>query len=157
MSLAVKEGEKLPDAVLDSYPSPEKKKLSDYRGKWLVLYFYPRDDTPGCTKEACGFRDTNAELVKLGASVVGVSTDSVESHKKFHQKYSLNFTLLSDPKRELGKRLGVLNEGSSHLSMRRVTLIVDPSGTVRKVYPKVDPSVHSEEILKDLKRMITSA
>lgn len=154
---AIREGDRLPDLELEAYPADGKRKLSSFRGKWLVLYFYPRDDTPGCTKEACGFRDTNSEIVKLGANVVGVSPDSVDSHKRFYQKYSLNFPLLSDPKGELGKRLGVLREDSDRPSMRRVTFIVDPDGVVRKIYPKVDPSSHSNEIVEDLKKLISAS
>lgn len=155
-ALLIKEGDKLPEVELESYPAPGKKKTSEFREKWLVLYFYPRDDTPGCTKEACGFRDSISEITKLGANVVGVSTDSVDSHRRFHEKYSLNFSLLSDPKGELGRKIGVLNEGSSRPSMRRVTLLVDPKGMVRKVYPKVDPTAHSDEVVRDLKKFIAS-
>ncbi|MDG6933539.1 MAG: peroxiredoxin [Nitrososphaerota archaeon] len=155
-ALLIKEGDKLPEVELESYPAAGKKKTSEFRGKWLVLYFYPRDDTPGCTKEACGFRDTISEIAKLGANVVGVSTDSVDSHRRFHEKYSLNFPLLSDPEGKLGREIGVLNEGSSRPSMRRVTLLVDPKGVVRKIYPKVDPTVHSDEVVRDLKKFIAS-
>jgi peroxiredoxin Q/BCP len=145
----------IPDLELDAYPGPGRSKLSDFRGRWLVLYFYPRDDTPGCTKEACGFRDSLHEIQKLGAQVVGVSTDSVASHSKFSKKYGLNFTLLSDMEGRLGRVFGVLRDGASVLTENRVTFLVDPEGRVRKVYPRVIPTDHSVEVLNDLKAMMT--
>ena len=147
--IKVKVGDTLPDISLLAYPGGTKANLSSYFGRWLVLYLYPRDDTPGCTKEACSFRDSIKAIRELGAEVVGVSTDGVGSHERFAGKYGLNFTLLSDPKGQLGSSLGVLKEGGS--SMYRVTFLVDPKGRIAKIYQKVDPSIHSEEVLGDLR------
>ncbi|MEM0118185.1 MAG: peroxiredoxin [Conexivisphaerales archaeon] len=152
-TLKLKEGDAFPDVELQAYPEG-KKSVSDYRGKWLVLYFYPRDDTPGCTTEACSFRDHIADIKKLGAEVVGVSTDDYKSHERFAKKYNLNFTLLSDVDGELGKLVGALREGAARLTENRVTFLIDPKGYVAKVYPKVTPSDHSEEIIRDLKSLL---
>jgi peroxiredoxin Q/BCP len=148
-------GDPLPEAELEVHPGPGTVKLSSYKGKWVVLYFYPRDDTPGCTKEACNFRDSIKEIRALGAEVVGVSTDSIRSHQKFTTKYGLNFPLLSDSEGVLGTKLGALRNGFFK-SMRRVTFIIDPKGRIAKIYPQVDPGNHSEEVLRDLKTMIVS-
>jgi len=146
--IQVKVGDALPDIELEAFPEGKKVKTSSYTGKWLVLYFYPRDDTSGCTKEACAFRDSIGQIKDLGAAVVGVSTDSLGSHEKFTNKYGLNFTLLSDPKGDLGSRLGVMKDGGG--SMYRVTFLVNPKGRVEKIYPKVNPSIHADEIINDL-------
>jgi peroxiredoxin Q/BCP len=151
--IKVKAGEVVPDVELEAYPIRRKVRLSSYLGKWLVLYFYPRDDTPGCTREACSFRDSIKTIRSCGAEVVGVSTDSTSSHEKFAGKYGLNFTLLSDPRGELGSRLGVLKGKGSYMS--RVTFLVDPKGRIVKIYPKVDPSVHAEQVISDLKALKT--
>jgi peroxiredoxin Q/BCP len=143
-----KVGDLVPDIMLEAYPRKKGIRLSSYYGKWIVLYFYPRDDTPGCTREACGFRDSIEMIKALGADVIGVSTDGVGSHERFTNKYDLNFTLLSDTKGELGSSLGVLKENGS--SMYRVTFLVGPDGRIAKVYPKVDPLVHPAEVIKDL-------
>jgi thioredoxin-dependent peroxiredoxin len=128
--------------------------LADYAGKWLVLYFYPKDDTPGCTVEACSLRDARDDIVALGASVVGVSMDDASSHEKFKAKHSLNFTLLSDPDRKVidaydawGKKM-FGNEG-----ILRRTFIIDPSGTVVKVYGRVTPLGHGEQVVAELKKL----
>ncbi|HVP24343.1 MAG TPA: peroxiredoxin [Conexivisphaerales archaeon] len=149
--IKVRVGDPLPDFDLEAYPSGGTAKLSSYRGRWLVLYFYPRDDTSGCTKEACSFRDSTSSIRALGAEVVGVSTDSISSHRKFAGKFNLGFTLLSDPKGELGSRLGVLKENGT--SMYRVTFLVDSEGRIAKIYPKVDPSIHADEVMADLKAL----
>jgi peroxiredoxin Q/BCP len=146
-----KVGDYVPDAYLEAYPDKNKVKLSSYRGRWIVLYFYPRDDTPGCTKEACGFRDSIKSIRALGSDVIGVSTDGLSSHERFTNKYGLNFTLLSDTKGELGSALGVLKENGS--SMYRVTFLVNPDGRIAKIYPKVDPLIHSAEVTNDLKML----
>lgn len=129
-------------------------KLSDYLGKWVVLYFYPKDDTPGCIKEACSFRDNLIELEKLEVVILGVSKDSVESHKKFHDKYHLNFPILSDVDRKVidayhawGKKKFL---GKEYFGIMRTTYLIDPKGEIRKVYEKVNPMEHTGEILKDL-------
>jgi peroxiredoxin Q/BCP len=131
----------------------EFQKLAYYHGKWVVLYFYPKDDTPGCTKEACAFRDRFDELSEKGVVVLGVSRDSVASHKKFVEKYNLNFPLLSDESTETIKAYGAWNDHP--LPMRshvmRKTFLINPQGDIAKEYPKVDPITHAGEILKDLK------
>jgi peroxiredoxin Q/BCP len=129
-------------------------KLSDYKGKWVVLYFYPKDDTPGCTKEACNFRDSFHELQKLDVQILGVSKDSVASHKKFAEKYHLNFPILSDEKHEViekYKAWGVKKFiGREFEGIIRKTYLIDPKGEVKKVYEKVNPLIHASEIIKDL-------
>jgi peroxiredoxin Q/BCP len=119
--------------------------LSDYQGKWLLLYFYPKDDTYFCTKEACGLRDRFEDL-KGKAEVLGVSRDSVESHEKFAEKYRLPFTLLSDPEKKLIKAYGA----QGLLFTKRISYLIDPQGKIAKVYPKVGASGHAREVLEDL-------
>jgi len=127
--------------------------LNQYKGKWVILYFYPKDDTPGCTKEACNFRDSIAEYQKLGAVILGVSKDSVASHKKFADKYHLNFPLLSDEGIEMIKAYGAWGEktfmGKTFMGVLRTTYLIDPAGAIKKVYKNVNPLVHAEEILKE--------
>ncbi len=123
-------------------------KLSDYKGKVVVVYFYPKDDTPGCTKEACGIRDNYDEYTKLGVQVFGVSHDTPESHKKFIEKYNLPFTLLSDPAKEMIK-----SYGAGGMMTRRVSYLINTDGTVAKYYAKVDPTSHATEILEDIKSL----
>lgn len=129
--------------------------LSQYLGQWVVLYFYPRDDTPGCTKEACNFRDSIQALKNLGVIILGVSKDSVSSHKKFSEKYHLNFPLLSDENKEVLKLYKAWGKkkfmGKEFEGTLRMTYLIDPEGEIKKVYEKVNPSLHAEEILKDLK------
>jgi len=133
-------------------------KLSDYKGHWVVLYFYPKDDTPGCTKEACNFRDSFHELQAKGVQVLGVSKDSVASHKKFAEKYNLNFPILSDENKETiekYKAWGIKKfMGRSFEGVLRITYLIDPRGKIKKVYEKVNPLVHASEIIKDLKELI---
>lgn len=133
-------------------------KLSDYKGRWLVLYFYPKDDTPGCTKEACGFRDGLRQLEKLGVVVLGVSKDSPKSHQKFKEKYHLNFLLLSDESKEVLQAYGAWGEksfmGRKFMGTLRKTYLIDPQGEVKKIYEKVDPTKHAAEILADVKNFI---
>lgn len=128
--------------------------LSDYLGKWVVLYFYPKDDTPGCTKEACEFRDGLHQLEELGVVVLGVSKDSPKSHQKFMEKYHLNFTLLSDESKEVIQAYEAWGEktfmGRKFFGTLRKTYLINPSGEVKKVYEKVDPTKHASEILKDV-------
>lgn len=128
--------------------------LADYQGKWLVLYFYPKDDTPGCTAEACSFRDARADIEKL-AAVVGVSTDSVDSHKKFSEKYHLNFTLLSDPEHTVIQAYDSWQPkrfmGKEFMGTQRDTFIIDPSGYIARKYAGVDPKEHATTIIADLK------
>ena len=129
-------------------------KLSDYRGKWIVLYFYPKDDTPGCTKEACNFRDSIDKFKKLGVVILGVSKDSVTSHKKFADKYHLNFTILSNEDKSVIRKYkswGIKKfMGREFEGTIRNTYLINPKGEIVKFYEKVNPLTHSEQILKDL-------
>lgn len=128
--------------------------LSDYKGKWVLLYFYPKDDTPGCTKEACGMRDVFPKLKKMDAAVFGVSADSVQKHKKFAGKYKLPFTLLSDENKSIIKKYGVWAKkkfmGREYMGILRTSFLIDPKGTVAKIYEQVKPEQHAEEVLADL-------
>ncbi|MBW6393695.1 MAG: thioredoxin-dependent thiol peroxidase [Thermus sp.] len=132
-------------------------RLSDYRGKWVVLYFYPKDDTPGCTKEACGFRDRMGDLQELGAVVLGVSADDVQSHKRFAEKYGLNFPLLADPEREIILAYGAWGKknlyGKEYEGVLRQTFLIDPEGRIAKVWRKVSPEGHAEEVAEALRAL----
>jgi peroxiredoxin Q/BCP len=125
--------------------------LAEFRGKWVVLYFYPKDDTPGCTEEACKFRDDIYALSQMGAQVIGVSLDDSASHAQFAKKYSLPFPLLADPSGAVTASYGALPQGSRYA--KRYTFLVDPGGRVAKIYTSVETSRHSVEVLEDLKRM----
>ena len=126
--------------------------LKDFVGKkMVVLYFYPKDDTPGCTKEACSFRDNLKSVREIGAEVIGVSLDSVESHRKFADKYNLPFPLISDKDKRIATAYGVLKDTGASAS--RVTFIIDKSGKVAKVFPKVDVAKHTEEVVEALKAL----
>lgn len=126
--------------------------LKDFLGiKNVVLYFYPKDDTPGCTKEACSFRDNLAPIRAMGAEIIGVSLDSVESHKKFSTKYKLPFPLISDHGKGIAKAYGVLKDTGTSAS--RVTFIIDKSGKIAKVFPKVDVTQHTAEVMAALKEL----
>jgi peroxiredoxin Q/BCP len=125
---------------------------SEYRGKWLVLYFYPKDDTPGCTTQACEFRDNIFAFKKLGATIVGISVDDVASHKQFAEEHALPFTLLADSTKETAKAYGVLRSALGIMEIAsRETFIIDPQGRVAKHYTAVDPKGHSQLVLADLK------
>ncbi|KKP65666.1 MAG: hypothetical protein US74_C0034G0010 [Parcubacteria group bacterium GW2011_GWA2_38_13] len=132
--------------------------LKDYLGKWIVLYFYPKDDTPGCIKEACGFRDATADFMKNGIVVLGISKDSVSSHKKFADKYKLNFPLLSDESKEVTKSYGAWGEkkfmGRVYQGTKRNTYLINPKGEIKKEYLNVNPIFHSTQILKDIEELI---
>lgn len=126
--------------------------LSDYAGKWIVLYFYPKDDTPGCTTEACSFRDARDDLAELGAEVIGISVDDPTSHEKFIRKHSLNFTLLSDPDSTVAKAYGAWSKKMlGREGIIRKTILIDPEGNIRHDYGKVTPLGHGARVLKDLK------
>ena len=129
----------------------ETVRLKDLRGEKIVLYFYPRDDTPGCTKEACSFRDTFAAFKKRGIKVLGVSVDSEASHKKFIAKYKLPFTLLSDPEHSIADAYEVYGEkkfmGRTYMGVKRITYLIDEKGKVKKVFEKVKPEEHAREVL----------
>ena len=128
--------------------------LASYAGSWVLLYFYPKDDTPGCTKEACMIRDSYPDFKKLGITVLGVSADSEKSHKKFEEKYDLPFTLLSDTEHAIGKAYGAWGMkkfmGRTYEGMSRVSYLIDPKGMIAKVYDKVKPEIHAEEVLRYL-------
>ena len=126
--------------------------LKDFLGKKnVVLYFYPKDDTPGCTKEACSFRDNLSSIRSMGAEIVGVSVDSVESHKKFSTKYNLPFKLISDSGKQIAKAYGVLRDTGT--STNRVTFIIDRTGKIAKIFPKVDVTQHTAEVVAALKEL----
>ena len=143
-------GDKAPDLVLPT-GSGTKASLKDFKGKKVVLYFYPKDDTSGCTKEACSFRDNITVIKKKGAVVIGVSIDSIESHKKFADKYELPFTLISDAEKELVKKYGVWKEksmyGRKYMGIERTTFLIDENGKISHIFPKVKVEGHTEEIL----------
>ncbi len=126
--------------------------LSDLQNRVVVLYFYPEDDTPGCTKEACNFRDANREMQKRGIVVLGVSTDSIVSHKKFAEKYGLAFPLLSDPDAHVAQMYDVYKEksmyGKTYMGVNRETFLIDKDGVVRKIWHKVKPDDHAAEVLE---------
>lgn len=132
--------------------------LSQYAGKWIVLYFYPKDDTPGCTKEACMIRDNFPAFKKLGITVFGVSADDEKSHKKFENKYDLPFTLLADVGHVVAEKYGAWGKkkfmGREYDGMHRVSFLIDPNGKIAKVYEKVKPETHAEELLADIKELM---
>jgi len=142
-------------ALLDQ--DGKKHALSDYKGKWIVLYFYPRDNTPGCTKEACSFRDSYKTLQKMGVIILGVSKDSVASHKKFADKYSLNFPILSDESTntiKAYKSWGVKKfMGKEFEGTFRNTYLINTKGEIVKTYEKVNPLTHVAEIISDIKKL----
>jgi peroxiredoxin Q/BCP len=131
--------------------SGDEVRLRDLKGKWVVLYFYPKDDTPGCTKEACNFRDNYGALQARGAVVLGVSGDSEASHQKFREKYSLPFQLLADPEHEIAKAYGAWgtknNYGRTYEGIIRSTFIIGPDGRIKKTWPRVKPDSHGQEVL----------
>lgn len=145
-----------PDFVLPDQDGVEHS-LSQYRGQWVLLYFYPKDDTAGCTKEACSIRDAFPKFQNLNIKVLGVSVDSVESHKKFALKHQLPFTLLSDVHKKVVHLYGVWGEkkfmGRDDEGTLRSSFLIDPTGTIEKIYTAVKPEKHAEEVLKDLKRL----
>ncbi len=150
-----KVGQDAPDFSLPDQ-NGKQHSLADYRGKWLVLYFYPKNDTPGCTQEACSFRDDLHQLTALGAVVVGVSVDDSSSHAKFAKKYNLPFPLLADTRADVVARYGaLLNLGLFRIS-KRYTFLINPQGKISKVYTKVDTSRHSKEIIDDLKLLLAA-
>jgi peroxiredoxin Q/BCP len=149
----VEEGKPAPDfeATTDA---GERVKLSDFRGKSVVLYFYPRDDTPGCTLEACAFRDTISEFEQRGAVVLGVSPDDEASHVRFKEKYELPFTLIADPEHSVAEKYGVWGEknyaGKKYMGISRTTFVIGPDGNVVKTMHNVKPDGHPEKVLEAL-------
>ncbi|MEY2428814.1 MAG: thioredoxin-dependent peroxiredoxin [Verrucomicrobiota bacterium] len=153
INLKLKEGDKAPDFTAMTNDGG-KVSLSDLKGKPVVLYFYPRDDTPGCTKEACAFRDEFASFKKKGAVVLGVSTDSGKSHDKFAAKYKLPFTLVADEDKRIVEDYGVWGQksfmGRKYMGTHRVTFLIDPDGRIKKIWTDVKPAEHAKEILEAL-------
>ena len=151
-----KVGEAAPDFSLPDQNGVTHS-LHEFAGKWLVLYFYPKDDTPGCTQEACAFRDDLHKLTALGAQVVGISVDDGKSHAEFANKYHLPFPLLADSNKEVAARYGVLLDMLVIKIAKRYTFLIDPQGHINKVYDKVETSHHSKEIIDDLNKLIAPA
>jgi thioredoxin-dependent peroxiredoxin len=154
--MMLEEGDLAPDFTL---PDQDGKNhtLSDSRGRWTLVYFYPKDDTPGCTKEACGIRDKFQSYKDLEAEVFGISTDSVDDHRKFADKYGLPFTLLADTDREVVNAYGAWGEkisfGKKRMGTKRISYLIDPQGRIAKAYKKVDAPNHAAEVLEDLRRL----
>jgi len=148
----IKVGSKAPNFILSDQNSIQHQ-LSDYEGSWVILYFYPKDDTPGCTTQACDFRDAVKRIIASKSNVFGVSLDSVESHKRFADKNNLPFSLLSDESGEVSEAYDSLNNFMSFKSAKRNTFIIDPDGKVAKIYLSVKPSTHSQMVLNDLNQL----
>ena len=131
--------------------------LSDYKGSWVLLYFYPKDNTPGCTAEACSIRDSYGDYKNAGIVVLGVSKDSVKSHKRFEEKYGLPFTLLSDESTDMIQAYGAWAQksmfGKKYMGIKRVSYLIDPNGKIAQVYPNVKPNEHADEVLADVKAL----
>jgi peroxiredoxin Q/BCP len=148
-----KVGQKAPEFTVVN-DEGHKVKLSDFKGKKVVLYFYPKDDTPGCTTEACAFRDGIDEIKDRGAVVLGVSADSVESHKKFKDKFDLNFPLLADGDKKIVQAYGTWKEksmyGKKYMGIERTTFIIDEQGKISHIFPKVKVNEHYDEVLEAL-------
>jgi peroxiredoxin Q/BCP len=153
-----KVGDRAPDFRLPSTRGKEMS-LKDFKGKDVILYFYPKDDTPGCTAEACSFRDHESELTKEHAVVLGVSADPIESHDKFSGKYTLNFPLLSDQTADVAKMYGVWKEknmyGRRTWGIARTTFWIGSDGRIKKIYKKIDTAKHAEDILADMREAHT--
>lgn len=151
--MTIQVGNQAPEFTLLDQNGTEHN-LTQYRGKWVVVYFYPKDDTPGCTKEACSFRDNFEAFKNRGISVFGISKDSQASHKKFVDKFNLNFSLLSDESLETIKAYDSWGEkkfmGRTFEGILRNTYVIDPQGIIRKVYENVKPEDHAQEILRDI-------
>ena len=154
IELKLKEGDPAP-AFTANTNGGGRVALADFKGKSVILYFYPRDDTPGCTKEACAFRDHFAGFKKKGAIVFGISTDPVKSHDKFVEKFKLPFTLLADEDKKIVEAYGVWGQksfmGRKYLGTHRVTFLIGPNGKIKKIWPTVKPEEHAEEVLEVLK------
>jgi thioredoxin-dependent peroxiredoxin len=149
----IEEGKPAPDFELKS-DSGERVKLSDLRGKQVVLYFYPKDDTPGCTAQACGIRDVYGEFEREGAVVLGVSPDSEQSHVEFKEKFDLPFTLLADEGHEVAEEYGVWGEktyaGKTYMGVKRSTFVIDAEGNLAKAFHDVKPAEHADQVLEAL-------
>jgi peroxiredoxin Q/BCP len=156
MSDTPQPGRKAPPFTLPAHTG-ESVRLADLKGKYVVLYFYPRDNTPGCTQEACDFRDNLARLASLDAEVLGVSTDSLASHQKFAEKYQLPFRLLSDADHAVAEKYGVWVEkrqyGRTYLGMQRATFLIGPDGKIAAAWPKVNVKGHVDEVMDKLREL----
>ena len=152
--MELKVGDRAPDFIAATYGG-SKIKIRDYLGSQnLVLYFYPKDDTPGCTKEACSFRDNLEKLNSSNTAVLGISVDNVKSHEKFRDKYKLNFDLISDKNKEIVGKYGVEREGKSNqVRANRVTFLIDKKGIIRYIWKKVNVEGHVEEVLEKIKEL----
>ncbi|MGZ4963114.1 MAG: thioredoxin-dependent thiol peroxidase [Limisphaerales bacterium] len=152
-NITLKEGDPAPDFAAPTNGG-KTIKLSEFRGKNVVLYFYPKDDTPGCTTEACSFRDNLSDLTKRGVVVLGVSTDSVKSHDKFVEKFKLPFPLVSDESKQIVEAYNAWGEksfmGRKYMGTHRITFLIGPDGKIKKIWPKVKPAEHVAEILEAL-------
>lgn len=152
----LKIGDKAPEFALPDQDGTVHT-LGEYKGSWVLLYFYPKDDTAGCTKEACALRDDFPSFGALKAVVLGASTDSVESHKKFAEKYNLPFTLLADEQKQLVESYGVWGKkqmmGREYAGTMRTSFLIDPKGVIAKIYEGVKPEVHAQEVLEDLEQL----
>ena len=152
--LKLKEGDKAPNFNADT-SGGGRISLSDLAGKNVILYFYPKDDTPGCTKEACAFRDSYQKFLDAGAIVLGVSTDPVKSHDKFVKKFNLPFTLLADADKKIVEAYGVWGQksfmGRKYMGTHRVTFLIGPDRRIKKIWPTVKPEEHAAEVLEALK------
>jgi len=149
----MKIGDKAPEIALLS-DQGKKVSLSDFRGKKVILYFYPKDNTPGCTRESCGFRDNLTQIKRKGGVVLGVSIDSVPSHKGFKEKYSLNFPLLSDSDKKMVHAYGIWKQkslyGRKYMGLERSTFLIDEAGKISKIFPKVQVDGHLDEVMASL-------
>ncbi len=149
-------GDTAPDFTLQDQHGSDRS-LGMYKDQWVLLYFYPKDDTPGCTKEACGLQSRLTAIKKLKAEVLGVSKDSVKSHQKFAKRYKLEFPLLADEETKVCQAYGVWQEksfmGRKYMGILRASFLIDPKGKIAKVYPEVDPEEHAGEIMDDLKAL----
>jgi peroxiredoxin Q/BCP len=152
-NLKLKEGDPAPDFSAAANGGG-KISLADYKGRNVILYFYPKDDTPGCTKEACAFRDGFSEFKKRGAVILGVSTDSVKAHDKFVEKFTLPFPLLADEDKKIVEAYGVWGEkkfmGRKYMGTHRATFLIDGEGVIKKIWPQVKPDEHAAEVLAAL-------
>jgi peroxiredoxin Q/BCP len=148
----VQTGDPAPDFELKDQ-SGQLHSIEDYRGKWVALYFYPKDDTPGCTTEACEFRDNVFAFKNLNCQILGVSLDDMESHKEFAEKYSLPFPLLADTAGSTADAYGVKSKYMGMSVAKRQTFLIDPDGNIAKHYEKVDPDTHSQQVLADLEKL----
>lgn len=151
--MTLKTGDKAPDFTLpdqDGFPHT----LSQYKGRWVLLFFYPKDDTPGCTTETCGFRDAFPEFAKVKAQIFGISADNVKSHKKFVAKYKMPFTLLADEEKKVVNLYQVWAKkkfmGREYMGILRTSFLIDPQGKIARVYEGVKPAIHAQEVLADI-------